>query len=144
MARVLGTSSPITICTTTAMASAAAMDRPVAAPPATRSATGSRAAAMEGRAMKPSASEVAVMPNWAPESWNDRVFSSDRVVRAARRPSAAKRSTRRRSTATRANSTATNTALAAISSPAAAKPTAVVQLTEGQPSHTELGTENNL
>ena len=34
--------------------------------------------------MKPSAREVAVMPNCAPDSWNERDLSSERVVRAAR------------------------------------------------------------
>ena len=110
------------------MISAAAMDNPVAAPSEMRSATGSRASAMDGRAMKPSASEVTVMPNCAPDNWNDRVLSNDRVVRAALRPSVASRSMRIRSTATRANSTATKTALAPIRSAAATSPTEVVQL----------------
>jgi hypothetical protein len=75
--------------------------------------------------MKPTTSEVTVIPSWAPDRWKDRRRRALDVERAPRVPAAASSSTLSRSMATRANSIATKNPVARISRSTAMRPSAV-------------------
>ena len=83
---------------------------------------GSMMLPIAGSAMAPSASEVTVIPSWAPDNSNDRFFREPRTRFAIPSPSPALRSTLLRSTATMENSPATKNPVSRTSTTAEASP----------------------
>ena len=125
-ATALGTSSPTTICTTVARASATMSDTVRAVPVDRKASRGDRSTrATVGSATTPSTTEAMVMPSCTPERCNESCSRDRTTMPALSSPPDAATSIWLRSTATRANSTATKNALARMSARAPARPRVV-------------------